>query len=216
MPVRLDQAALRAQAAMDALPPMLRLLAPAPARRTADTSGLLRQRLAGLGQPDRDKVVLELVVGHIATVLGHSSAAAVKPKRPFSELGFDSLAAVELRNRLNAATGLTLPATAVFDYPNPAALSDFLGAELGRREATADPAGFADLDQLEAALTARAADDDWRRRTTSRLRAMLATLAGPASADDDGVDLHTVSSDELFEIAQRELGIFPDDERPQA
>ncbi|MFI6109000.1 SDR family NAD(P)-dependent oxidoreductase, partial [Streptomyces sp. NPDC051310] len=129
-PVRLDTAALRAQARAGLLPPLLRALAPAPARRTA-AGGSLAQRLGGVPEPDRERVVLELVQTQVAAVLGHTSAAAIGTGRSFKDLGFDSLSAVELRNNLTRATGVRLPATLVFDHPTPAAVARLVLAEIG-------------------------------------------------------------------------------------
>ncbi|MEE3920989.1 beta-ketoacyl synthase N-terminal-like domain-containing protein [Micromonospora sp. BRA006-A] len=95
--------------------------------------GGLRQHLLTLPRAEQDRHLTELVRTHTAAVLGHSGTELVKANRAFKELGFDSLTAVELRNRLGAATGLTLPTTLVFDYPNPAALADHLSATLPAR-----------------------------------------------------------------------------------
>ncbi|UUY52494.1 SDR family NAD(P)-dependent oxidoreductase (plasmid) [Streptomyces yangpuensis] len=119
--VKLDLAALRAQAVNGQVPGILRELVRVPVRKAAlggATAGTaLADQLARLPETDRDTLLLDLVRGHVADVLGHDSPDAVQPDRAFKELGFDSLTAVELRNRLAAGTGLKLPATLVFDYP---------------------------------------------------------------------------------------------------
>jgi NADP-dependent 3-hydroxy acid dehydrogenase YdfG/acyl carrier protein len=125
----LEREALRRQAAAGVLPPVLKGLVRTPGRRRAASSSLA-PRLAAAGEPERERIALELVRGEVAAVLGHASAQQVDPGRPFQELGFDSLAAVELRNRLAAATGLRLAATAVFDYPSPGELAGHLLASL--------------------------------------------------------------------------------------
>ncbi|KJS52455.1 hypothetical protein VM98_31330, partial [Streptomyces rubellomurinus subsp. indigoferus] len=129
-PVRLDPAALRSQARAGLLPALLRGLAPVPARRVA-SGGSLAQRLAGVERSERERIVLDAVREQVAAVLGHASAAAVDTERAFKDLGFDSLSAVELRNRLTQATGVRLPATLIFDHPTPAAVARLILGEVG-------------------------------------------------------------------------------------
>ncbi|MFF4591396.1 type I polyketide synthase, partial [Streptomyces sp. NPDC001388] len=106
----------------------------------------LRRHLAGLAADERADAVLDVVRGYVATVLGYPGPEAVEPTRAFSDLGFDSLSAVELRNGMNKITGMRLPATLVFDFPNCAELARMLIGELGtaseddRLPATARPA----------------------------------------------------------------------------
>ncbi|WP_157876873.1 type I polyketide synthase, partial [Streptomyces graminilatus] len=135
----------RPSALLRDLPDAQRVLAPADAAaagRTGD-GGLggdtadgdrpaLLRHLAGLtGTADRSDAVLAVVRGYVATVLGYPGPEAVEPTRAFSDLGFDSLSAVELRNGMNKISGLRLPATLVFDYPNCAELARMLLGELG-------------------------------------------------------------------------------------
>ncbi|NRN66560.1 Beta-ketoacyl synthase [Kibdelosporangium sp. 4NS15] len=140
-PVRLDLAGLRAQGAD--LPPIFRGLVPVTRRGVAGAPAdvdSLRRSLAGLPEAERERQLLNLVRTHVAAVLGHGSGDAIEPNRAFKELGFDSLTAVELRNRLNTATDLRLPATLVFDYPSPLVLAGFLRDELlGSVESTPAP-----------------------------------------------------------------------------
>ncbi|MFE7558763.1 SDR family NAD(P)-dependent oxidoreductase, partial [Kitasatospora sp. NPDC057500] len=137
VPLALDLAALRAR---PGVPPLLRRLAPATGAATAaPANGGLAARLTGLAEAERERIALDLARTHVAAVLGHADASAVGTDLPFTELGFDSLTAVELRNRLAAVTGLRLPSTLVFDYPTVAALAGYLAAELSGAAAGAAP-----------------------------------------------------------------------------
>ncbi|MGP4002429.1 type I polyketide synthase, partial [Streptomyces sp. 8N706] len=141
LPTRLDLSVLRVQGE---IPPLWRGLIRTPARRSvvsgSEAAVTLVQKLSRLAEADRGEVVLDLVAGQVAAVLGHSSTADIDARRPLRELGFDSLTAVELRNRLSAATGLRTAATVIFDYPTVDALAAHILAELMGSEAAA-PAG---------------------------------------------------------------------------
>ncbi|WP_344319586.1 type I polyketide synthase, partial [Streptomyces yatensis] len=156
VPMALDMAALRAQAAGGALAPLFRGLVRVPARRAAEgaaASGALAGRLAGLDAAEQLDVLLDLVRTNVATVLGYAGPETVDPDRSFRELGFDSLTAVELRNALGAVSELRLPATLVFDYPTPMVLAEFLRAEVvGAAAAVAGPVVVAAADDEPIAI----------------------------------------------------------------
>ncbi|WP_049579877.1 type I polyketide synthase, partial [Streptomyces sp. SBT349] len=109
--------------------------------RPAAESGSLADRLAALGATEQQRVLLDLVKESAAVVLGHTSAEALDEKQPFKDLGFDSLSAVKLRNRLHDFTGMSLPSSLAFDYPTPSALARHLRTELLGEEAANLPAG---------------------------------------------------------------------------
>ncbi len=129
VPAAFDPGVLQTQARAGSLPEVLRSLVRAPSEAGRGVS--LAQRLAGAEQAECEAIVRELVLDHVAAVLGYASAGEIESEKAFRDLGFDSLAAVELRNRLVAATGLDVTPTLVFDYPTPLEVADHLLAELG-------------------------------------------------------------------------------------
>uniref|UniRef100_UPI001C5F1B84 type I polyketide synthase n=1 Tax=Streptomyces griseus TaxID=1911 RepID=UPI001C5F1B84 len=123
--------------------PVLRALVRTPSRRTASArtadTDALASALAARDEAGRLELLLGIVREHVAYTLGHSGGDAVDPETPFKEIGFDSLTAVELRNRLSAATGVRLPATIIFDHPTAAAMAAFLRSKLTGGASAAAP-----------------------------------------------------------------------------
>ncbi len=188
--------------------PLLRAL-PEVAEDKTDTvedTGDFKSRLAGLTPAEQQRLLLDLVRGEVAVVAGYDDGAGVEPARAFKELGFDSVTAVDLRNRLGAATGLKLPATVAFDHVNPQALAEHLWIQLG--DGTAEVPLEVELDRLEAvASTLDAAEID-RSRIVARLQAMVTTLHKTLAGTGAGATeaLQTATTDELFALIDNELG----------
>jgi mycoketide-CoA synthase len=214
VPARLDIGVFRRLAEGGMLPPILRGLVRAPSRRVIDdaprAAETLRQELLAMPGEERPRVLLDLVRSQAAIVLGHAGADAIDASRAFNDVGFDSLTAVEFRNRLNAATAQRLPATLIFDYPTPRALADYLLDALDLGEVDPVQAVLAELARLETALAVAALDDEAHGEVTNRLQALL-TDVKQARTSGDGADvsnrLRSASADEVLEFIDTELGI---------
>jgi acyl transferase domain-containing protein/NADP-dependent 3-hydroxy acid dehydrogenase YdfG len=175
----------------------------------------LSSRLAGLGREDALLVLVEEVRAHVAAVLGHAGPEAVDPARPFTQIGMDSMAAVKLRNRLNAVAGVRLPTTVIFDHPTPAALAEVLAAEVAASGVSpVEESLEAHLDRLHARLLAAEETELDRASAGARLRAMLAALedTGGDGAGDSGASgagladrLSVASDEEMFALIDGEL-----------
>ncbi len=192
----LDLPALRAAAHRGGLPHPLRGLVRVPAARDAvqqpaGAPARLAEELSTLDEADQLGKLLEVVCGQVAAVLGHqgAGAAVIEQDRPFKELGFDSLTAVELSNRLGTVTGLPLPATLVFDYPNAVDLAAYLRTELTTKAgptagAVADPVAAA-IGHLREVVSVGALDEPSRDSLVSQLRDLIrewAPAPEPAAA----------------------------------
>ncbi|WP_017602356.1 SDR family NAD(P)-dependent oxidoreductase [Nocardiopsis lucentensis] len=216
VPARFDVAALRGSGTA---PPVLHGLvgaarppSGAATQETApDAVGTETDRIVGLPRRERRAALVEFVRAEVAAVLGHPTPASVEVGRSFKEAGFDSLTAVELRNRLRGSTGLRLPATLVFDHPTPLALAERIDGELPGAETALLEAIDALRDRIDEALTDDDTDDGLRDDVERRLRSLLTglprTREAPTSTDDGPGDaesvterLHSASDDELFAL----------------
>ncbi|MGC4808868.1 type I polyketide synthase, partial [Micromonospora sp. DT233] len=203
LPLRLDRPELLRQGRDGTLPALFHDLVPVPAAAPAQAApeADLATAVAELPADDGAELVLDTVRAQAAGVLGHQSADAVPARQAFKDFGFDSLAAVELRNRLNRATGLRLPATSVFDHPTPAALADHIFGLLsptGDRMAERLEAELRDIEvalgTLDAGPAAREGLLLQVRRLAERLGETPPEPAGPSAADR----FETASDEELF------------------
>jgi polyketide synthase 12 len=205
-PARLDLPTLRSQAAAGVLPAVLRGLVPQRADRAGADGPPLAERLSGLDAAAQTELVLDLVRKATSAVLGYRSGSDIAPEKAFKDLGFDSLTAVELRNRLATATGLQLAATTIFDYPTAQALAEHLRTHLAPAEVTPAEALTAELDRLEALLAALASDDPANAVATQRLRAMVAMRTPTADPDVEVADrLGAASTRELLDFIDQEF-----------
>jgi acyl carrier protein len=145
--------------------------APAPLAPGAGTT--LAQDLAALPPARQDQMLTDLVRARTAAVMGHASADAVQAAKPFSDLGIDSLTALELRNQLTAATGLRLPTTLVFGYPTPKTVAQYLRVAFSQDNMVGPAPVIAELDRLESMLTVMSAEEGESARSTVRLEALV-------------------------------------------
>jgi len=197
---RLSRPALRTLAAEGRLPAPFAALVP---NRAPEAPTAPRTSLADLTGPDRTAAVYDLVRAEVADVLGLGDPDRVEDDRGFMDLGFDSLTAVELRNRLGAVTGLPLSATLLFDRPTPQDLAAYLAGELAGPDDAPDPEAdvMTRLDRIAGDLTALPAGGTARKLAADRLRDLLGRLdAGTGFALDDATD------DELFDLIDNRLG----------
>ncbi|MEU4052217.1 type I polyketide synthase [Streptomyces olivaceus] len=189
--------------------PLVADFAGGPRTEEPDRAAPLRELLAGHPTAEQEDILLDLVCERAVGVLRQPEQEEFEAGRSFRALGFDSLMAVELRNRLNADTGLLLPTTVVFEYPSPQELARRLHSELVPTDEAGVPvATFAELDRLEAGLNTTAFTAEARARVTARLTALVAnwTAAAPggevAEVIPDGA-----ADEEMFRYLRDNFGI---------
>jgi polyene macrolide polyketide synthase len=186
--------------------PEARQITAAADHQHADSASGLLSRLDGLDTADRLDLLSTLVCAEAARVLSHSSPDAIEPERAFRDMGFDSIASVELRKRLNDATGLHLPATVAFDHPTPRILAEHLGAELLGVTPDVPPSTrvFGEIDRLAETLADVAEDDAVRKRVAQRLRELLDSCDSTSrDAEDMSAQLDSASDEEIFDFIDK-------------
>ncbi|MFJ3221689.1 SDR family NAD(P)-dependent oxidoreductase, partial [Kitasatospora sp. NPDC086801] len=189
---------------LDALPEVRALLdAAEEPDRSAEPE--LVQSLAGMSESEQRHLLLRTVLKHVAAVLGYDDVSEIDRTRPFEDLGFDSVAAVELRTRLSTATGHRLPATMVFDHANPTALAEFLRSELGGGREQMVPPILVQLERLEQTASSLSPDEIGRTRIVARLQQLLGRLGSDSKPVAER--LADATADDLFDFIDNELGM---------
>jgi len=211
---RWDNAGLHSRAEDGTLPIVLRSLVRAPRRAAAGASAVvggagLVARLGSMSEGEGRRTLTDLVCSHVAAALAHSSADAVDVERTFSELGFDSLTAVELRNRLDLETGLRLPATLAFDHPTVAALVNHLYRTLAPAPPTAEETLRASLDRVGAMLTD---DDAGRGKLVAILQSTLARWTASTNGAVIDIDAMRTVADKLDSASDEDIFALIDSE----
>ncbi|MFI9552536.1 type I polyketide synthase [Nonomuraea endophytica] len=222
---RWDAAALRQRAEAGELASILRGLVRAP-RRTAEKGSSTRngtasaagpvalvERLAVMAEPDARNHLTGLVRSHVAAVLGHGGADRVGVDKSFNELGFDSLTAVELRNRLNADTGLRLPATLVFDHPTVSALAEHLFQSLAPQTPSPEDTLRGAVEKVESMLLAANGEGEGiKGRLVAILQSALSRFGSSGTAANGAAEkIVSASDEEIFAlIDNRSMAEGPD------
>ncbi|MFI1919558.1 type I polyketide synthase [Nocardia sp. NPDC020380] len=166
----------------------------------------LAGRLEPLDEPARRRILLDIVTGHAAAVLGHSDRSAVRAEQAFADSGFDSMLAVQFRNQLRSATGVQLPATVVFDHPTPSALVDVLYAELCS-DSAAGTRALTELERLESALAGLSPGIPGGQEIGVRLQQLVRRWTESEAPAPDRDLLGDASADELFELLDNNYGL---------
>jgi NADP-dependent 3-hydroxy acid dehydrogenase YdfG/acyl carrier protein len=209
--MQVDSAVLSGRGDPWQLPALLRGLIYPHARRVAEAghadsgAATLRERLASAAAADQNAIVLDLLLPHAAAVLGYGSPTLIEADREFHELGFDSLTAIELRNQLNATTGLRLSATLVFDYPTPAILAGYIRREILRDGVSSSALALEEIGKLERIVQNVPSDDGARADLTIRLRTLLSALEGGRDIATEDDDLKAATAENIFELLDQEL-----------
>ncbi|ALG12162.1 acyl transferase domain-containing protein/acyl carrier protein [Kibdelosporangium phytohabitans] len=178
--------------------------------RLSDEDGLMAgsdlvRDLERTPDAERRQVLVDVVRRHAVAVLGHRDISVAGPEKPFKDLGFDSMTAVELRNSLAAATGLKLSATLLFDWPTPVALAEQLRTQLFGAVREDDVLG--EVDRLGVRLAAIDVAGPQRARITARLRELVVQWSAGGSGGSAAESLGEASDDEMFDFLKNEFGI---------
>jgi polyene macrolide polyketide synthase len=221
LPMGLDMGVLRSRARSGTLSPLFGSIVRTPSARSHEVRReSLASRLQTAGDSKRERLALDVTLAHTAAILGYSSQDAIESGQTFKDLGFDSLAAVELRNRLSEEIGSPLPATLIFDNPTPRAVARRLLAQLevsdGVGGVGAAISTEGEITELERRLSVIASEDAGRATVIARMQALLAELTAGAQASAEDEQLRSATAQEMFELIDRDLAPLERDGDPHA